>query len=346
MDPSEHLRPESEPYHQILEKIAEDWDLETSRTQLIRNGVNHVYRAKNHDDQNLVVRLSDSSYRHPEQIESELRWLDYIAQHGCSVPTPVPNVNGELIEVCEHNGRQYYASLFQWLNGHNLWCREDIIAQPEYQRNLGRIIGRLHRVNNGLVLPVHLRRGHWYEETTLFMPADIPDYLDPLTAEAMYRHQEKMRTLSLEADSKLYGLCHGDLHGLNMLYDNGQIWLLDFELGCYCWRCQDFCVLLMCDYLAPIWCVDGATSERAREFIKNAVAGYREEYEFDSCQLELINDLVAIREIIIYILIKSDPEKWDRAIPWLRGSMSEFICWMEERWKKGKPEYEWDFSGI
>lgn len=346
MDPSEHLRPESEPYHQILERIAEDWHLETSRTQLIRNGVNHVYRAKKKfGDQDLVVRLSDSSYRHPEQIESELRWLDYLAQHECSVPTPIPNVNGELIEVFEHNGRQYYASLFKWLNGHDLWSREDIIVRPEYQLNLGRIIGRLHRVNNGLDLPVHLRRGHWYEETTLFVPAEIPGYLDPLTAEAMYHHQEKMRSLSIEADSRLYGLCHGDLHGLNMLYDNGQTWLLDFELGCYCWRCYDFCALLMCDYLIPIWRMNGATAESAREFIKNVVAGYREEYEFDSSQLELISDLVATREIIAYVLIKADPEKWDQAVPH-RGKTTDFIGWAEERWKKGRPEYGWNFSGI
>ncbi|MEO1149136.1 MAG: phosphotransferase, partial [Cyanobacteria bacterium J06638_22] len=55
------------------------------------------------------------------------------------------------------------------------------------------------------------------------------------------------------ADSRHYGLCHGDVVGLNMLYDNGHIWVLDFELGCYCWRCYDFSVLLMCDYLVPIW---------------------------------------------------------------------------------------------
>jgi hypothetical protein len=32
MDPRKHIRPDSEPYHQILERVAEDWGLESSRT--------------------------------------------------------------------------------------------------------------------------------------------------------------------------------------------------------------------------------------------------------------------------------------------------------------------------
>ena len=346
MDPCEHLRPDSEPYHQILERVAEDWGLESARTRLLRNGLNHVYEAESRGGEKLVVRVSDGAQRRVEQIQSELTWLDHLSRHQCPVPTPVRTSGGELLETFELNGAEYHVALFQRLDGSDLWGKEAITAQPDYQRHLGRIIGRLHRASESLHVPERLRRGQWYEETEILMPAEFPHQFHAPTAEAMYRHQEKMRALSASADPRHYGLCHGDVHGMNLLYDRGRIWVLDFELGCYSWRILDFSVLLMCDYLVPIWRMESASPETAREFIRNVVGGYREEHEFDSAQLELIPALIGIREIIIYTVTKFDPEKWDRAIPRRRGNSAEFVAWMEDRWSNGRTDYGLNLRGI
>jgi Ser/Thr protein kinase RdoA (MazF antagonist) len=290
--------------------------------------------------------VTDGAHRRLEQIESELTWLDHLSQHGCSVPTPVRTDHGELVETFEHNGGDYHVALFERLGGNDLWCRAEITSLPEYQRNLGQVLGRLHRASDSVQLPERLRRGQWYEETEILMPAQIPAEFHGPTAEAMYCHQENMRALAATADPRHYGLCHGDVHGGNMLYDQGHIWLLDFELGCYSWRILDFSVLLMCDYLVPIWRMEGASPAAAREFIQNLVAGYREEHDFDSTQLELLPELLGIREIIIYTVTKHDPEKWDQAIPRRHGTTAEFIAWMEDRWSNGRTDYRLNFSGI
>ena len=104
--------------------------------------------------------------------------------------------------------------------------------------------------------------------------------------------------------------------------------------------------MLMCDYLVPIWRLEGASLEAAREFIKNLVAGYREEHHFDGTQLELMPGLIGIREIIIYTVTKRDPEKWDRSIPRRHGTNAEFVAWMEDRWSNGRTDYGLDLGGI
>lgn len=346
MDPHEHLRPESEPYHQILERAAQDWDLVSSRTHLLRNGLNHVYAAQTRDGQELVIRVTDGAHRNRIQIESELTWLAHLARHDCPVPKPVLASNGLLLETFEHQGKGYHVALFERLGGKPLGPDPTIWHSPKFQTDFGRLLGKVHRASESLQLPSHLERGQWYEETGIMMPSDPAPIYEPRTAEQMYLHQEKMRALSAQANPRHYGLCHRDASGPNILKDGDQLWLLDFELGCYMWRVVDFMVSLLVFHTLPVWKLPGAGPVESRRFMQNALAGYREEHEFDSEQLEMLPAVMAIRETLVYIVVKPEPDKWDVAFAPAQATWRETLAFIESRWQQGPPTYDFDLKGL
>lgn len=346
MDPHEHLRPESEPYHQILERAAQDWDLVSSRTHLLRNGLNHVYAAQGQLGEDLIVRISDGAHRTALQIEGELSWLDHLSRHRCAVPRPVRTADGKLLETFEHKDKEYHVGLFEKLDGDLLLPEPKRWLDPKLQRQFGKMIGRMHRASDSLELPAQLKRRHWYEDTEMMMPANVPKVYDEATADMMFSHQHLMEEFAAEADPNHYGLCHRDVHCLNMLYDKGKIWLLDFELGCYCWRMVDLSISLLFLFYLPLWKLEGTGPKEAHDFLRHVVEGYREEHTLESEQLAMLPDLMRLRETLCYVVTMPELEKWQEAIPMGQCTMEELFDWIEERWQHGFPEYELDVSGI
>jgi len=339
MDPKQHLRPDSEPFHQVLERVAEDWGLESSRTHLIRDGLNHVYAAQGKDGRELVVRVSDGAHRTVPQIEGELLWLEHLSQGGCDVPTPVRNHQGELLDSFGQGDRDFHVAMFERLPGEMMIFARDKWTDPAFRRYFGQVIGRVHRVTDTMTWPEHLRRGHWYEEREVMMPDQPPEIFDPLAAGHMLEHQNYLRGFSATADPRHYGLCHRDAHGMNMLYADGKLSLLDFELGCRFWRVVDITVTLIHLYYMPISRMPDVTPKDATDFLRDVLEGYREEHDFDRAQLERFEDVLAIREILTYVLTVPDPAKWDRAVPDGQCTFTCQVKWFEERWQKGRPDY-------
>jgi len=185
---------------------------------------------------------------------------------------------------------------------------------PELQRQFGKIIGRMHRASDSLELPEKLKRRHWYEDAELMMPASIPKVYDKATADMMFAHQHLLEEFAAEADPKHYGLCHRDVHCLNLLYDKGKMWLLDFELGCQCWRMVDISISLLFLFYLPLWKLEGKGPKDAREFLRNVVEGYRSEHELENEQLAMLPDLMRLRETLFYVLAMTELEKWGEAI--------------------------------
>lgn len=330
----------------MLERAARDWGLESSRTRLLRDGLNHVYAAEREDGGEVVIRVSDAAHRSVEQIESELFWLDHLSRHGCRVPTPVRTREGELLESFDQGERGFHVALFERIAGHDLWCRYDVLSTPEFPRQIGKLVGRVHRLSEGLEFPADRERGEWYEETECMVPEHPADCYDLPTIEAMSSYQQALIEKSKRADPRHYGLVHRDVTGLNLLYDRGELTLLDFELGCRFWRVADLSPLLWVQFVVPSWQEDGADAEGARNFVRRFAEGYREEHPLDGEQLQLLPDLMPIREILFYVLAKPHVEKWDDAIPHSRVPLSETIAWMERRWQNGPPDYGFDFDGL
>ncbi|MEM8605844.1 MAG: phosphotransferase [Myxococcota bacterium] len=321
----------------------QDFELNGGATRLLRIGLNEVYASRTLQGRAVVLRVTEGSRRTRDAIEAELLWMEHLARNECRVAAPVRARNGSLVRSYG-SGPPRHVVVFEWVHGRDLWCRGRYFRDPEFQRKLGRVLGRLHGVSDSLELPSHLGWRPWHDVAML--PEEPPSGFDEATARAMRAHEQRMQVQSAYADPAHFGLCHGDVYGQNMLYDSGRISLLDFELGALHWRASDFTDLLLCDFFTPIWKMEGAEPRDARTFMENLAAGYREEHTLDTRQLELLPDLLGLREVHLYRITRNDPAKWDEAVSTRRGTHADLMTWMETRWRDGRPDYGVDFSGI
>ncbi len=110
-------------------------------------------------------------------------------------------------------------------------------------------------------------------------------------AEAFERAVETLarRIGGLETSPPLFGLCHGDIHGLNVLFDDDTPTLLDFERLSYGWRAYDLAVF--------VWWIRGVPKESE---VKEAfLEGYRSEHPLAEQIIENIPVFVPVRHLLL-----------------------------------------------
>ena len=83
-------------------------------------------------------------------------------------------------------------------------------------------------------------------ENVVYMDNNATSMVAPEVVEAMRGYYDDWRSRSTPAGH--YGLVHRDLHAGNFLVENGDVQIIDFDLGCYGWRTMDLAVLLFIYY--------------------------------------------------------------------------------------------------
>lgn len=113
---------------------------------VMKTGVNHTYLI-NAADQKFVFRLYCYQWKSREEIEEELRFLNYLESKGIQLPTPIPNVKEQfLIPIPAFEGERF-GVLFSYAEG-------ETIRNPDVGicENLGFLLGKIHSEGNGFSL--------------------------------------------------------------------------------------------------------------------------------------------------------------------------------------------------
>jgi len=343
MDPNHIPATDSASYHDALAQCVDHWGLIPEKTELIRDGVNHVFGTENSTGEPVIVRISDGAIRQRGELQGELIWLDHLIHHGCTVTTPILSRNGELLETIDLEQGTYHVCCFERFGGQQINPITDPQWNDELFLKLGREIGRIHRASDELQLPPDQDRKPWYECNLSQIPDPLPQGFKPRVIEPMQAFTEEMR--SREQKPRHYGLVHRDLHSGNFLVEQGEVQVIDFDLGCYGWRAMDFAVLLFAHYHYPSLCVPNASAELAGHVLATLVRGYRDEYTIDLEQLEILGDLIKLREIVNYIATAPALEHWQIAMGDPHPTVAESLAWIEKRWLEGT-EIQVDLSQL
>ena len=343
MDTNHFPVADSEPYHGALAQAIDHWGLSTESTVLLRDGVNHVFSAVTAAGVRVIVRIGDGAARQRGEVEGELLWLAHLIENGCVVCEPIPSRRGALLESMEVSAGSYHVCCFRYLKGRHL----DPATDPEWNNallhRLGRAIGKMHRVSDQFHLPPEHDRRPWYDCNLSQIPNPLPPGFDPRLEEPMQEFLKSMR--HRETESYSYGLVHRDLHAGNLLVEQGEMKIIDFDLGCYGWRVMDFAVLLFSQYLLPSLRIPSASPRTMAKVLGTVVRGYREEYEIDAKSFEVLNDILRIRDIIFYVVASPAVEHWQVAMGNPRPTVAESLEWIRERWLRGEG-YQVDLSYI
>lgn len=284
------------------------------------------------DGKPAILRLSHSSKKSRQQVDSELSYVNYLANNGVHVAKPFASAKNNLTELIPlADGSYFTAVCFQKAIGihpHSADFDDRLI------RIWGATLGKMHRLSMSYQPErADLQRIHWDEEIEVtnperFLPPDQFKIIEQLEA-------LKAQVRTLPVIKSQYGIIHNDLHPYNFLYDSEKITMIDFEDCVQMWFVSDLAVSL---FLMTVWPADGYTREEfALKILPSFLAGYKSEKDLPDQWLETIPTFMKFREIGQYVAMYraadlENPEPW----------VARFMDGRRERIEQGLPYLELD----
>jgi Ser/Thr protein kinase RdoA (MazF antagonist) len=333
---------DSAPYHEALAAVSDEWGIAADGIELLRAGQNHVYGGRLASGKTVIIRVTDDRHRAAALIRGELSWLTFLSENGCAVPTPLPGRDGRLLITRRGMGRTLHVVCFDRLDGSVVRAGDDAQWTPTLFRDLGRALGRIHRLNASYRPGPGTRRYVWYQETEYRHLSDYRRRLPSRVLDAIESHIAALRQWPATAGT--YGLIHNDVYADNFLYKDGQVQLFDFDQACYGWYVYDLISPLYPHYVFPAVRIPGATVADAASFFADMVEGYRTEHRLTASQLAGAGDLLRLKEILVYLIVREQFEQWAETLHVSRASLRAGFAAVEDRLLNNKPVIDLDFT--
>jgi len=230
---------------EIAQAVLTYYDLPNAQLTFLGQSQNATFRVETPTGDKFLLRLhvgieiasdgSDDIWRKPSVIESELLWLNAIAnQTNLTVPQPVQNNLGEWSTSFTSAEFEYpiSCSLLRWVEG------EHLEGEPTAQqvRQLGMLMAQLHQhASNWSLPPGFDRPSHDVEQLksaisqlgVLVQNGTISTDDYQVFQKATAQVQEFMPTLQQTPDT--WGLIHADLHQGNYVLYGEEVRPIDFS---------------------------------------------------------------------------------------------------------------------
>jgi Ser/Thr protein kinase RdoA (MazF antagonist) len=250
-----------------LDEVLAHYDLDVVDVAEVRVTNNAVFRL-NATAGSYALRIHRADYRLPQQIRSELSYVEALAEGSeVVVPRPVRTRSGDLVAVVEADKEVRYASIVAWLDGEVR--RPGRGAGKATLFRIGQALGRIHQFSAGFNPPYGFDLPTW-DIATMFSPERLR-----LIETAPYRrHVDQVigtareRLAELRATPLTFGVSHHDFILLNCLHSHRQTGVIDFDDSGWGFYLQDLGGLLgnLKDYRSyrtlREWFVEGYESVR------------------------------------------------------------------------------------
>ncbi len=275
------------------------WGFENGELELIKHRENTVYRVSLADGQCFALRVHRAGYHSAAEIASEITWMQALAQEGISTPAPVSAVDGEMVKAIavDGAGEPRFCSVFRWHDGvlfDNLGDVEDGVL-PELvnrYRQLGALAARLHNQSEHWLAPADFTRHSWDGDGLLGEePLWGRFWEHPLMTPVQRRLVLKARLVLRELLKRVgqspdcYGLIHADFLPENILVQDGELCLIDFDDCGYGWHMFEMATSLFPKITEPHF----------DSLVDAYVAGYRTQRTFTDQHLEIFPAFILLR---------------------------------------------------
>lgn len=232
--PSAHyLALDDEAQVQVLREAALEaalgFDLVVRDLTLVLHAYNTTFRVDTADGRRLALRVNTNSHSTAENVVAQQEWLHAIAAEGrVRVPDPLRAPDGRwAVEVtCPGWGGLLRATAASWLPGDDLGT-----CDPVQARALGEAMALLHDQAERFVVP---RGGDlpvfdeplFGDDDLLTDHPDLPQGGRAVVAAALDDLREVCRRVSAAGPAIVI---HGDLHGGNLKWHQGQLAIFDVD---------------------------------------------------------------------------------------------------------------------
>ncbi|RZS90041.1 Ser/Thr protein kinase RdoA (MazF antagonist) [Motilibacter rhizosphaerae] len=277
------------------------YGLAGSAVELISISENATWLVRPPGAEPLVLRLNRPGYHSRAAIESELAWVSSLRREGVvRTPPVVPTVDGSLVAALPGRPGQH-AVLFAHVRGSH---PDESALLPAFP-GLGALTARLHEHARRWQRPAGFERFRWDERTSLGPDGHWGRWQDGLgvgEAEAEVLGaaadlaSDRLRRFGDAAGT--FGLVHADMRLANLLVDDGEVTVIDFDDCGFSWYLYDLAASLSFIEHLP----------EAPALVDAWVQGYRTEAPLSAEEERLLPSLVVLRRILLVAWIGSHRE--------------------------------------
>ena len=270
-----------EPIRRVAGHALESWGISNGVLQLVKHRENTVFRVTDDDGRCFALRAHQAGLHTDDALRSELTWMRALRDDGFPVPRVLPTSDGELFAVVGAGNDAIRCSLLEWVDGKlmNDLGRAEQGMQAELcdrYRRLGALAARLHNHSQSWRPPPGFVRHCWDEDGLLGNQPRMGRFWDhPALTPQQRREFLKARIVLRGLLKKLgkhesnYGLIHADFLPDNIIVNEDQLTLIDFDDSGYGWHLYEMGTALLPQTKQPFFddivaaYLEGYRSERA-----------------------------------------------------------------------------------
>lgn len=299
--------------------VAAGWELDPARMRatLIAVSENATFRVEVDGSPYAVLRVHRPGYVDPNQIASELTWVQTLAgDTEVRVPEVLPLADGPLVlPVYEHGAENpWYVVAFAFVDGDVL---EDIADPRPYYRQIGEITAQFHHQSAAWQRPEGFDRFTWNIEDMLGETSRWGDWRPAALDTGQRTVMQAAEAKALDDVAQLVdsgegrGLIHADLRPSNIMISGETLTVIDFDDCGWSWFLYDFASAFSFIEHEPY----------APEIAKDWVAGYTavrplsEEQLRGACGLSMIRRLQMVGWTVTHREDALPPDIWAAQVP-------------------------------
>lgn len=321
---------------EVLKEAASRYEANATNAKKLGDFENYVYEVKR-DGKSYILRLTHSSHRSKEELEGELKWVNYLNDHGINVSLVHESVNGELVEVVPVDDSNFFVCLFDKAPGGSVQMDSPEFG-PELFEKWGEITARMNLVTETYDAS-EAQRLRWDQDDLIHLENFVNPVQDQFIIEGNRKLVEELR--QLPQTNKTYGLIHSDIHPGNFFYDQGDIHVFDFDDTMYFYFISDVAIPL---YYATWWKLREESLEARSDFGKDVLKHFLKGYmRVRKLPVEWVESLPLFLKLRDYTLYGVFHKKVD-----LENSVREkqLVAGIRERLMKEELIVELDYHAI
>ncbi len=277
--------------------------LEQGKASLINLSENHTFRIDIMDNPKYIIRVHRPNYQTLEAIKSELLWLLALKRDtDLRLVTPIAGVDNQFVQqIKKRNGQKLLAVCFAFENGREADNEQD----EELFSHLGRFAAICHKHVENWQLPKNFTRPIWDENNILDedglwgnwriapkVNGEIREILEILDK----RLRRDLREYGKHKDR--FGLIHADMRLANILIDEGEPRLIDFDDCGFGWFAYDFGAAI--SFFED--------SDKIPQLKNKWLSAYRKIRPFSELDEKMLDTLIMLRRLALLAWIGSHNE--------------------------------------
>lgn len=226
--------------------LLKNYGINDAKVTCINFEFNATFAVESGSGAKYALRININSTRTVENMQAEVQWVRHLNRiSDINTPTPIASANDQYIVSGLHvdSGLTLYGVMYSWLEG------EEIGDEPtmEQLHEVGKAIARLHQKSLDFVLADNrslptFNDFFWGTEDFLFSEkSELSEDDRDLIEQA---HDLIMKyTEELYQNSPVH-IIHADFHGWNLMWNQGQLSIFDFDDCGFGVEAQDLAVAL------------------------------------------------------------------------------------------------------